>query len=72
MTIFDPWANPEEVLHEYGIAMVNEQPKNTFDAVVLGVAHTEFINLDINLLRNKCSILYDVKGVLTDGVDGKL
>ncbi|HEU4788676.1 MAG TPA: nucleotide sugar dehydrogenase [Flavobacterium sp.] len=72
VTIFDPWANPVEVQHEYGIKMVNEEPSTTFDAVVLGVAHTEFINLDINLLRNTSSILYDVKGVLTDGVDGKL
>ncbi|HKO78194.1 MAG TPA: nucleotide sugar dehydrogenase [Flavobacterium sp.] len=72
VTIFDPWANPVEVYHEYAITMVNEKPSTTFDAVVLGVAHTEFINLDINLLRNTCSILYDVKGVLTEGVDGKL
>jgi UDP-N-acetyl-D-galactosamine dehydrogenase len=72
VTVFDPWANPSEVQHEYGLTMLNEVPKATFDAVVLGVAHTEFLNLDINSLREKCSILYDVKGVLTDGVDGKL
>jgi UDP-N-acetyl-D-galactosamine dehydrogenase len=72
VTVFDPWANPSEVQHEYGLAMVNEVPKATYDAVVLGVAHTEFLNLDINSLREKCSILYDVKGVLTIGVDGKL
>jgi UDP-N-acetyl-D-galactosamine dehydrogenase len=72
VAVFDPWANPAEVEHEYALTMVNEVPKTTFDAVVLGVAHTEFLALDINSLRKKCSILYDVKGVLTDGVDGKL
>jgi UDP-N-acetyl-D-galactosamine dehydrogenase len=72
VTVFDPWANPSEVQHEYGLAMVNEVPKATYDAVVLGVAHTEFLSLDINALREKCSILYDVKGVLAEGVDGKL
>jgi UDP-N-acetyl-D-galactosamine dehydrogenase len=72
VTVFDPWANPSEVQHEYGLTMLNEVPKATYDAVVLGVAHTEFLNLEINSLREKCSILYDVKGVLTDGVDGKL
>jgi UDP-N-acetyl-D-galactosamine dehydrogenase len=72
VTVFDPWANPFEVQHEYGLTMLNEVPKATFDAVVLGVAHTEFLNLNIHSLREKCSILYDVKGVLTDGVDGKL
>ncbi|MDR6846387.1 nucleotide sugar dehydrogenase [Flavobacterium granuli] len=72
VTVFDPWANPVEVKQEYGITMVNEEPNTTFDAVVLGVAHIEFMKIDINLLRKTCSILYDVKGVLTDGVDGKL
>lgn len=72
VTIFDPWANPVEVKHEYSLITVNEIPKTTFDAVVLGVAHAEFLDLDINLLRKACSILYDVKGVLTEGVDGKL
>jgi UDP-N-acetyl-D-galactosamine dehydrogenase len=72
VTIFDPWANPVEVQHEYGIAMTNEVPNGAYDAVVLGVAHEEFLNLDINSLRETVSILYDVKGVLVDGVDGKL
>lgn len=72
VTVFDPWANPAEVKDEYGITMMNEVPKNTFDAVVLGVAHSEFIEMDITSLRKECSILYDVKGVLKEGVDGKL
>jgi UDP-N-acetyl-D-glucosamine/UDP-N-acetyl-D-galactosamine dehydrogenase len=38
----------------------------------LGVAHQEFLSLDFNSLRNKNSILYDVKGVLGTDVDGKL
>jgi UDP-N-acetyl-D-galactosamine dehydrogenase len=72
VTVFDPWANPSEVQQEYKLLTVNEVPNETFDAVVLGVAHTAFLNLDINSLRKSCSVLYDVKGVLTDGVDGKL
>lgn len=70
--IFDPWANPVEVYHEYGLKMINKVPMDTFDAVVLGVAHAEFLDLDIDSLRKNCSVLYDVKGVLVDGVDGKL
>lgn len=72
VTIFDTWANPVEVQHEYGLTMVNKLPKDTFDAIVLGVAHNEFIDTDINSLRKTCSVLYDVKGVLKEGVDGKL
>jgi UDP-N-acetyl-D-galactosamine dehydrogenase len=72
VTIFDPWANPEDVEHEYRLKMINEVPKDIFDTIVLGVAHTEFLNLDINSLRKKNSVLYDVKGILVDSVDGRL
>jgi len=72
VTIFDPWAKPSEVQEEYKLHTVNEVPKETYDAVVLGVAHTAFLNLDIHSLRKEVSILYDVKGVLTVSVDGRL
>ncbi|PKB17419.1 nucleotide sugar dehydrogenase [Flavobacterium sp. 5] len=72
ITTYDPWANPAEVKHEYGLITVNEKPDVVFDAVVLGVAHSDFLNLDIHSLRRTHSVLYDVKGVLRDGVDGRL
>lgn len=72
ITIFDPWANPAEVQHEYNLKTINTLPTTTFDAIVLGVAHNEFLNLDLDTLRNKSSILYDVKGILRKNVDGKL
>lgn len=72
ITIFDPWANPIEVEHEYGLKTINHKPNTFFDAVVLGVAHADFQNLDIDSLRKTNSILYDVKGVLINGVDGRL
>ncbi|WP_432419545.1 nucleotide sugar dehydrogenase [Flavobacterium marginilacus] len=72
VTIFDPWANSDEVNHEYGLKTINEKPDAVFDAIVLGVAHVEFLDLNINSLRSKKSVLYDVKGVLADDVDGRL
>lgn len=69
---FDPWANPAEVLHEYGLITVQQKPTDTFDGIVLGVSHKEFLSMDINAFRNKNSILYDVKGVLGAIADGKL
>ena len=72
VTIFDPWANPAEVQHEYKLTTVKELPNENFDAIVLGVAHDEFLNLNFDNLRNENSILYDVKGILGKNVDGNL
>lgn len=72
VTTYDPWANPNEVKHEYKIESTNEIPNQKFDAVVLGVAHKEFLQLDIASLQKEKSVLYDVKGILGSGVDGKL
>lgn len=72
VTIFDPWAKPEEVKHEYELAMTNELPTATFDAVVLGVAHKEFTSIDFSKLKNANGVLFDVKGVLNEQADGRL
>jgi len=76
--VFDPWANPEAVKHEYGIALTDktlDELKGQFDAVILGVGHKEFTNLDVRaLLTNPTEgIIYDVKGLLPRNiVDGRL
>lgn len=72
ITIYDPWVNPEEVLHEYGLQTLTQFPNETFDAVVLGVAHSEFLTSDLKSLQKQNSVLYDVKGILGRHVDGKL
>ena len=70
--IFDPWANKEEVIREYGLYSLKELPKMKFDAVVLTVAHNEFKDLDFTAIKNEKSIIYDVKGVLSKNIDGRL
>ncbi len=72
VTIYDPWANPKEVAHEYNLITTNSLPKEEFDAIVLGVSHKEFLNLDLESLKKTNAVIYDVKGVLTSAVDGKL
>lgn len=72
VTIFDPWANPGEVMHEYGLETFQQKPDGKFDAVVLGVAHKEFLSFDIDSLKNELCVVYDVKGILETDVDGKL
>ncbi len=70
--IYDPWANPTEVQHEYGLTTTLTPPDTKFDAVVLGVSHAEFLNLDLQPFLKETAVIYDVKGVLTSTIDGKL
>ena len=73
VTVYDPWANPAVVEHEYGIKVVNELPAKKFDAAISAVAHKEFLGLDIKSLLNNDGIIYDVKGILPrDIIDGRL
>jgi UDP-N-acetyl-D-galactosamine dehydrogenase len=72
VTVFDPLANPTQVQQEYGLESKIELPNQRFDAVVLGVAHAQFLALDLSLLQKTNSVLYDVKGVLKENVDGRL
>lgn len=73
ITIYDPWASKEKVMHEYGIEVTNELPKDQFDAIILGVAHNDFLELDVKSLVKANGVIYDVKGVLPRNViDGRL
>ena len=72
MTIYDPWANPEEVMHEYGLKTAKQLPEGQFDVIVLTVSHNEFLNKNWSNLLKPDGILYDVKGILKNKVDGRL
>lgn len=64
VSIYDPWANAEEVKHEYGIESASQIPTEKFDAIILGVAHKEFLDLNLEPFKKNNAIVYDVKGVL--------
>ena len=70
--VYDPWANPDEVRHEYGLETTTDIPNQKFDAVVLGVSHNEFLNLNFANLVKETNVIYDVKGILNIPVDGVL
>lgn len=73
LTIYDPWANPQEVRKEYGIDITNELPSKKQDAIIMAVAHNEFKVVDISSLTTDRSVVYDVKGILDQSmVDGRL
>lgn len=68
--IYDPWADPEEVEQEYGITSLNTLPTvtegsyDTYDAIILAVAHDEFLQLDLSRFKNSNSVVFDCKGIL--------
>ena len=73
VVLYDPWANKEEVKHEYKIDIVNECPDGKFDAVVLTVSHKEFQEINLNALKKSPSVVYDVKGFFPkEAVDARL
>lgn len=64
IAIYDPWANPDKVRAEYGVEVVNDAPKGQFDAVILAVAHRQFLEMDVEKWVRAGGVVYDVKGVL--------
>ena len=73
LTIYDPWASPAIVEKEYGFKTTQELPASKFDAIVLAVAHNEFMELNLSNSLKDNGVLYDVKGLLSsDKVDARL
>ncbi|WP_299576289.1 nucleotide sugar dehydrogenase [uncultured Sunxiuqinia sp.] len=72
--VYDPWANKEEVEHEYCLSLVEDYANQSYDAAVLAVAHNEFKQIDISKLRNSHdAVIYDIKGIWDKQlVDGRL
>lgn len=72
--VYDPWADPAEVKHEYGIKTITEYPEgNGYAAIILAVAHNEFQGINLQLHKDHGCIIYDVKGILNpEIIDGRL
>lgn len=70
--VYDPWANPAEVMHEYDMETTDKLPTSTYDAIVLAVSHKQFLDLDLKPLKKKISVVYDVKGILDAQANAKL
>lgn len=73
VTVYDPWANPDEVTHEYGVESLKElSPEKKYDAIVLTVAHNEFLDVDWKQYLKPEGVVYDVKGVLQEIANERL
>jgi len=62
--VYDSWAKKEEVKEEYDINLIDAIYNKKYDAIVLAVSHKEFKNIDILKLKNKKSVVYDIKNFL--------
>jgi len=75
--IYDPWIDPTEAEHEYQVTPLRDVPQaNTYDAVILAVAHPEFLQMGatgIHAFGKAQHVLYDVKSLLRKAeADGRL
>ncbi len=64
--VYDGWANPAEVEHEYGLSLISSLRENYYDGIVLAVDHSEFKNMGVEEIRKlgkEKHVLYDVKHV---------
>jgi UDP-N-acetyl-D-galactosamine dehydrogenase len=62
--IHDPWVDPAEAQHEYGIDLITTIPSASYDAVILAVAHDRFRDEGLERVRSYCkpsSVIFDVK-----------
>tara|TARA_Y100000780_G_C13529871_1_gene357248 strand:- start:511 stop:753 length:243 start_codon:yes stop_codon:yes gene_type:complete len=65
--VYDGWANPAEVKHEYGVELITTLEKGKYDGVVLAVDHSELKEMgeaNLRALGKENHVLYDVKHVL--------
>lgn len=72
--IYDPWADADEVYHEYKVNILNKlEGETVYDAVIVAVAHNEFLNFDYQKIRRNNGVIFDTKACLNRSlVDGRL
>jgi UDP-N-acetyl-D-galactosamine dehydrogenase len=74
--VYDPWVSKEEAKQEYGITPVDAPQPGHYDAILLAVAHNEFIQMGVEAIRafgKSNHVLFDIKYLLEAAlVDGRL
>ncbi|MDA0335682.1 MAG: Vi polysaccharide biosynthesis UDP-N-acetylglucosamine C-6 dehydrogenase TviB [bacterium] len=65
--VYDPWVDAAEAQHEYGVELLSTVPEDTYDAVILAVAHDAFRELGaagITAFTRDKHVIFDVKHIL--------
>jgi UDP-N-acetyl-D-galactosamine dehydrogenase len=76
VSVFDPWADKDDILKEYSIELLENLQQNFFDVIILAVPHDKFKKMGISNIRKfgkKKHIIYDIKHLFKfEDVDGRL
>jgi UDP-N-acetyl-D-galactosamine dehydrogenase len=71
--IYDPWADSREVMEEYGLQILNHMNGDKYEALIIAVAHKEFLTIDYRYYRDRGAIIFDTKSFIDRSVvDGRL
>ncbi|WP_326984857.1 nucleotide sugar dehydrogenase [Chryseobacterium sp. MYb264] len=72
--IYDPWANKSEVESEYEVTIIDNLKKGKkYDSIIIAVSHSEFLEIDIETLKNTNAVVFDTKACIDRNlVDARL
>ena len=73
VNVYDPWADADEVKHEYGIEILSELGDKKYDAIIVSVAHSEFLSIDFKKYKTNNAVIFDTKSFIDRNLaDGRL
>lgn len=72
VTVFDPWVSPNSIKTHTNFTLIDQPEVEAYDAVVLAVAHQQFLQLNLQKFLKPKGVIYDVKSVLNQPVNGRL
>jgi UDP-N-acetyl-D-galactosamine dehydrogenase len=71
--IFDPWADANDVKHEYNVPIIDHLNDTNYKAIIVAVSHDEFLNIDYQGYKDKGAVIFDTKSFIDRNiVDGRL
>ncbi|TKC00447.1 nucleotide sugar dehydrogenase [Pedobacter cryophilus] len=71
--VYDPWANAEEIKKEYKIDIINQIDAQKYQAVIIAVAHSQFLDIDFSLFKENNAVVFDTKSIIDRNfVDARL
>ena len=66
LNLYDPWVNREEIIKEFNIDINSELEENTYDGIIVAVAHEKFKKMGIDVILNLCKknhVVFDLKNL---------